>query len=71
LSKAFPIHNDLKEGDLSPLLFSFILEYNIRKLHENLEELEMNVTYQFLVYAYNNFFDVIINNIKKKKIAEC
>jgi len=32
LSNAFPIQNDLKQGDaLSPLLINFISEYAIRK----------------------------------------
>jgi hypothetical protein len=33
LSDKFPIQNGLKQGDaLSPLLFSFVLEYAIRKV---------------------------------------
>jgi len=32
LSNMFPIRNDLKQDDLSPLLFNFALEYAIRRV---------------------------------------
>jgi hypothetical protein len=36
LSYAFPIQNGLKQADaLSPLLFNFTLEYNVRKVQES------------------------------------
>jgi len=43
LSDMFPIKNDLKQGDaLSPLLFSFALEYAIRTVRVNQDDLKVN-----------------------------
>jgi len=48
----FPIKNGLKQGDaLSPMLFSFALEYAIRTVRVKQDGLKVNGTHQLLVYA--------------------
>jgi hypothetical protein len=52
LSEAFPIRNELKQGDgLSPLLFNLTLEYAIKRVQVNQDGLKLNGTHQLLAYA--------------------
>jgi hypothetical protein len=62
LSDNSPIQNGLKQGvALSPLLFSFALEYVIKKVQENQVGLKLNRTHQLLVYA--DHVDLLGDNI--------
>jgi hypothetical protein len=48
----FLIKNGLKQGDaLSPLLFNFSLEYDVRRVQVNQDGLKLNATHQIMIYA--------------------
>jgi len=52
VSYRFPVRNGSKQGDaLSPMLFSFALEYTIRRVQVNLDGLKLNGTHHLLAYA--------------------
>lgn len=52
LYNIIPTHNNLKQGDLLfLLLFTFDLQYDIRKASVNLQGLKLNGTHKLLVYT--------------------
>jgi len=70
LSDRFPIRNGLKQGDaLSPLLFTFDLEWAIRRVQVNQDGMKINGTYQLLAYADD--VNILRGSIRAvKEIAE-
>ena len=67
LFDVFPIKNGLKQGDaLTPLLFSFALEFAIRLVQVNQDGLILNGAHKLLVYADDvNMLDGNVHTIKK------
>ena len=52
VSDEFHFRNGLKQGDaLSPMRFNFVLEYVIRRVQVNQDDLKLNGTHQLLAYA--------------------
>jgi len=71
LSDMFSIRNGLKQGDaLSPWLFNFALEYAIRRVQVNQDDLKLNGTHQLL--AYDNDVNILggsVDTVKKNAEA--
>ena len=63
----FPLMNGFKKEDaLSPLLFTFALEYAIMRVQVNQDGLKLNDKHQFLVYADDeNILAGSVHNIKE------
>jgi hypothetical protein len=73
----------LKGDALSPYLFKFSLEYAIRRVEANQENLKLNATHQLLVYAddiniwggsvhtINKIADALVVASKECKIIMC
>jgi hypothetical protein len=72
LSHTFSIQNGLKHGDaLSPFLFNFDLECDIRTTQENQDGVKLNEAQQIQICAADvNQFGDNINTLKKNREAQ-
>jgi len=61
------IKTGMKQDALSPLFFNFALEYVIRRVQVNQDDLKLNGTHQLLVYADDNVWGRSVHTIKKSK----
>jgi hypothetical protein len=70
-SDVFPIKNGLQQGDsLWPLLFTFVLEYAIRRVRVNQDGLKLKGTHQLLAYADDiNILGGSVRTVKKNTEA--
>jgi hypothetical protein len=65
-----PIRNGWKQGDaLSPFLFNFAVEYDIRRVQVNQDGLKLNGTHQRLIYADDKILGGSPHTIKKNTEA--
>jgi len=71
LSDMFPIKNGLQQGDsLWPLLFTFALEYAIRRVQVSQDGLKLKGAHQLLAYANNiNILGGSVPTVKKNTEA--
>jgi hypothetical protein len=66
----FPIRNGLKQGDASsPLIFNFVLEYAIKRVHINQDGFKLNGTHQLLVYGDVNILGGSVHTIERNAEA--
>ena len=71
MSDRFHIRNDLKQVDaITPLLFNYALEYDIRRVQVKLDGLKLNGRHQFLAYADDvNILGGSLHTLKEKAEA--
>ena len=71
MSDRFPVRNGLKQGEaLTTMLSKFALEYAIRRVQVNQDDLKLNVTHQLLVYADDvNILVGSVHSVKKNAEA--